>query len=659
MVSHEDETQLLVTNPVSKEEEEAPSRREEAAVVKEDESTNEDKPTATEVESQQQQGFSSQHIHSIKTEYDENPLLSINKPTSAPHNTPVQSAPNSPGSSVNRKKDDKPSASSSTSRGVSSSLSHLPPPPVPVSASRANATDGGTEPPNTDHVDPSGNNDGASNTASTTTTTGTEDKQEEEGDSPISIINRRNIFATSDSRSSSASKQVAGPPAKEHLKTNFEEGNSSNLNSNSQGGVAPQSFYFDKDRSVTDPHVKHESNDQKIDISNWRNGADNYSLIEGSPSHTNANEGDGEGEGAVGGESGNDGSGNGDRSRSNSGSSPRGSETNGPAKISNGINSSPSANNDDDDNYVPPPPPRYINSKLDDIRSRLLLNPRTVSPRSDEDMDKTHAAAVLSNMRSSPFRLSDRPASLSSSRPGSSSFSGKGYTRPVIRIHHREEPSDDQDDNAVLDDDEEEEEDAEEQDESGSERLRHSSTSKVALGPTPARRKEVTWNKNGKRVSRRLSAPETRRTKTKKIKVEPGKETASSRTRDSSIPPNGTNSEEVDDIYASREVMENEEEDEDEYEDGKSSGKGQSKKNSMGSRSRTGCWICRLRKKKCTEERPRCYNCDRLNLDCFYDVIKPDFVSNPQKKQMKLEEIKKKTKEAKRNAMRKKPGANP
>ncbi|GAV52919.1 hypothetical protein ZYGR_0AI02010 [Zygosaccharomyces rouxii] len=650
MVSHEEETQPLVTRPVDKEEE-APSRREEAAVVKEGESTNEVKPTDPEVDPQQQQGFSSQHIHSIKTEYDENPLLSINKPTSAPHNTPVQSPPTSPGSSVSKEKDNKLSATSTASQTISSSLPRLPPPPVPVSASRADATDGGTEPPNMDHVASSGSNNGVTaGTTTTTAATNTEDKQEDEGDSPISIINRRNIFATSDSRSSSASKQVAGPPAKEHLKTNFEEADSFNSNSNSQGGVAPQSFYFDKDRSVTDPHVKHESNDQKINISNWRNGADNYSLIEGAASNTNINEGEGEGEGEGG---------NGDRSRSNSRSSPRGTETNGPAKISNGINSSPNSNNDDDDNYVPPPPPRYINSKLDDIRSRLLLNPRTVSPRSDEDMDKTHAAAVLSNMRSSPFRLSDRPASLSSSRPGSSSFSGKGYARPVIRIHHREEPSGDQDDNAVLDDDEEEEDDEEDEDENGNERLRHSSASNVVPAPTPARRKEVTWNKNGKRVSRRLSAPETRRTKTKKIKTEPGKEPANVRARDSSIPRNGANGEEVDDTYSSHEVMENEEEEEEEYEDGKNGSKGQSKKNSMGSRSRTGCWICRLRKKKCTEERPRCYNCDRLNLDCFYDVIKPDFVSNPQKKQMKLEEIKKKTKEAKRNAMRKKPGANP
>ena len=40
--------------------------------------------------------------------------------------------------------------------------------------------------------------------------------------------------------------------------------------------------------------------------------------------------------------------------------------------------------------------------------------------------------------------------------------------------------------------------------------------------------------------------------------------------------------------------------------------------------------------------------------DSFYDIVKPDFISDPAKKAAKLEEIKKKTKEAKRQAMKKK-----
>lgn len=78
------------------------------------------------------------------------------------------------------------------------------------------------------------------------------------------------------------------------------------------------------------------------------------------------------------------------------------------------------------------------------------------------------------------------------------------------------------------------------------------------------------------------------------------------------------------------------------------------KRNATGARSRTGCWICRLRKKKCTEEKPQCQNCVRLHLECFYDIVKPDFISDPAKKAAKLDEIKKKTKEAKRQAMKKK-----
>lgn len=72
-------------------------------------------------------------------------------------------------------------------------------------------------------------------------------------------------------------------------------------------------------------------------------------------------------------------------------------------------------------------------------------------------------------------------------------------------------------------------------------------------------------------------------------------------------------------------------------------------------RSRTGCWICRLRKKKCTEERPACFNCLRLHLDCYYDAFKPDFVADPVLRQQKMDEIRTKTKEVKRQAMRKKP----
>ncbi|KAL6941515.1 hypothetical protein ACO0RG_002647 [Hanseniaspora osmophila] len=76
------------------------------------------------------------------------------------------------------------------------------------------------------------------------------------------------------------------------------------------------------------------------------------------------------------------------------------------------------------------------------------------------------------------------------------------------------------------------------------------------------------------------------------------------------------------------------------------------KSQGQGIRSRKGCWICRLRKKKCTEERPVCENCARLNLECLYDDdTKPDFISDPELKEKKLKQIRKRTKEAKRQSM--------
>lgn len=37
-------------------------------------------------------------------------------------------------------------------------------------------------------------------------------------------------------------------------------------------------------------------------------------------------------------------------------------------------------------------------------------------------------------------------------------------------------------------------------------------------------------------------------------------------------------------------------------------------------RSKTGCLKCRMRRKKCGEERPRCLNCTRLGLLCRWDT---------------------------------------
>lgn len=438
--------------------------------------------------------------------------------------------------------------------------------------------------------------------------------------SPISIINRRRIFSTSDSRSSAAS-QVAGP-------SGDESGGSDD------GGIAPHSFYFDKDRSVTDPHVKLD--EEKDNLSSWiksRQGAEVYSLSD-SPVKSSVKK---DGEFSI-----HDGliSPQAPRSALSIGSScgrvmSRGSfsEATEPGRRQR------SKSTGDDDHYVPPPPPKFINSKLDGVRSRLLVNPRIATPKLDEDIGTATAAAVLSNMRSSPFHFADKPQQFSS-RPGSSSFS-KGHPRPVVRIHHREHSAED-DEHAVLDGDDDEDDEFDAADkkrnaDASSDRLRKSDSHGENVD------RGVTWNKNGKRINRKVTATEPKRKKSNKTHA---------RTKSKSYNEDDIANDDADENYAS--YHDDEDEDDDEGST-KSSYKGSRQKTSMGSRSRTGCWICRLRKKKCSEERPNCYNCERLNLDCHYGVIKPDFVSDPKKKMAKLEEIKAKTKEAKRNAMRKKP----
>ncbi|CAG7957360.1 unnamed protein product [Penicillium nalgiovense] len=42
-----------------------------------------------------------------------------------------------------------------------------------------------------------------------------------------------------------------------------------------------------------------------------------------------------------------------------------------------------------------------------------------------------------------------------------------------------------------------------------------------------------------------------------------------------------------------------------------------------GSRSRNGCLTCKRRKVRCNERRPRCYHCQRLNLECDWKVNEP------------------------------------
>ncbi|CCF56924.1 hypothetical protein KAFR_0B06270 [Kazachstania africana CBS 2517] len=213
--------------------------------------------------------------------------------------------------------------------------------------------------------------------------------------------------------------------------------------------------------------------------------------------------------------------------------------------------------------------PKLINSKLDDLKTRLLNDPN--------DNDMGSAAQVLSSLRSSPYRFSS-----SASRPTS---------RSIIKLNIKREEKDrlakEEENYRAMQEEEEEEEEVEQDNDNDEEEITNDDNDMQIT----SKFKEVTWNKNGKRISKPI--PKNNKTKL-----------------------------------------------DDERRESK--------------RSRSGCWICRLRKKKCTEEKPNCFNCDRLNLNCYYNELKPDFIIDPEKKKLKLDEIKKLTKEAKRNAMKKK-----
>ena len=57
-------------------------------------------------------------------------------------------------------------------------------------------------------------------------------------------------------------------------------------------------------------------------------------------------------------------------------------------------------------------------------------------------------------------------------------------------------------------------------------------------------------------------------------------------------------------------------------------------------RSKNGCWTCRLRKKKCTEEKEECANCLRMQVPCDYSADKPAYMATAESKRHKLLEVK-------------------
>ncbi|KAK9366172.1 hypothetical protein V1509DRAFT_569451 [Lipomyces kononenkoae] len=57
------------------------------------------------------------------------------------------------------------------------------------------------------------------------------------------------------------------------------------------------------------------------------------------------------------------------------------------------------------------------------------------------------------------------------------------------------------------------------------------------------------------------------------------------------------------------------------------------------SRSRTGCWTCRLRRKKCSEEKPACAPCLRLKLVCDGYGERPEFMKSADAMSRKRDDI--------------------
>lgn len=62
---------------------------------------------------------------------------------------------------------------------------------------------------------------------------------------------------------------------------------------------------------------------------------------------------------------------------------------------------------------------------------------------------------------------------------------------------------------------------------------------------------------------------------------------------------------------------------------------------STGSRSKSGCWTCRLRRKKCSEDKPECKDCLRLGLACDNsDQPRPEYMNDKKIAKKKMDEIK-------------------
>jgi hypothetical protein len=57
-----------------------------------------------------------------------------------------------------------------------------------------------------------------------------------------------------------------------------------------------------------------------------------------------------------------------------------------------------------------------------------------------------------------------------------------------------------------------------------------------------------------------------------------------------------------------------------------------------------GCWTCRVRRKKCDEERPVCKGCHALDIDCLYSEDKPGWMDGGERQKQRAEWLKKEVK---------------
>lgn len=70
-------------------------------------------------------------------------------------------------------------------------------------------------------------------------------------------------------------------------------------------------------------------------------------------------------------------------------------------------------------------------------------------------------------------------------------------------------------------------------------------------------------------------------------------------------------------------------------------------------RGRSGCWTCKLRKKKCDESRPICTRCSALSIICHGYDSKPPWWNDPKDKERTLEDIKKQVRTSSRGTRHK------